>query len=622
MPSVIYAETTLDPSRDEFRLLELAPGGPDDELIATLSTASLNSPPPYEALSYVWGDMTTPRSIRLQSYSFAITKNLKVALRGLRMLDRPRTLWVDAICINQDDLTERQAQVQLMKRIYSQSSRVLTWLGEEEEGDKEAFDFLASLTSGTYVFTRDCVDRPGDEYQKGDCETPSREVRRLINRPWFFRAWTLQEITCGKEARLLCGSLEVSWDLLFLGYDQLRASRLYAGTHENYLSLCTSCRACLEEYIQQIGGIMAHRNAIEQDRPADLLECVVRHRSRKATNPRDKVYAFLGLSSPIHAGMILPDYAKTVEEVYVDFAFHTLNMDGPRILLSASECEQSQYQLPSWVPDWTAARPTSYGDIMIVTRMLRYALFNACKDELAYASFYRNVSQGVLGFEGILVDSITQVGDVHPWARWEPDSTVLKQWEELATLDQDPERTYITQRCTLKEAFWRTILCDTVIMGQFRGSKYERCGPEHETCFWQSWNLTMKSELDARDSAVVKTGINAAKAEGTTIWKSPSIIQVMGSIPVAVLGRKFFITKTGYIGIGPSTIREGDEVWVAATCRVPIIARKSEDETIRLLSDNTVFPLYTLVGDAYVHGIMDGEMTGNWEQDKTMLMLQ
>jgi len=152
MPPIIYEESKLDPDREQIRLLELAPGGPDDELIATLSTASLESSPPYEALSYVWGDMTTPRSIRLQSSSFAITKNLEVALRGLRKVDQARTLWVDAICIDQDDLLERQAQVQLMKRIYSRSSRVLTWLGEEEEGDKELFDFLASLSKWDVCF--------------------------------------------------------------------------------------------------------------------------------------------------------------------------------------------------------------------------------------------------------------------------------------------------------------------------------------------------------------------------------------------------------------------------------------------------------------------------------------
>ena len=452
-----------------------------------------------------------------------------------------------------------------------------------------------------------------------------RELRRLINRPCFFRAWTLQEITCGKECQLHCGSLEVSWDQLFLAYDQLRASELYVSTYEKYCSLCTPCRTAVNAYTQQIGGIIAHRNAIEQARQGDLLECVVRHRSRQATDPRDKVYAFLGLSAPIHADMIVPDYAKTVGEAYVDFAFHTLNMDGPRVLLSAGDCEQSQYQVPSWAPDWTAPRLTSYGDIMIVTRMLRYALFNACKDQLSYAQFYSDVHFGVLGFQGVLVDSIAQVGDIHPWTAWKPDSAILKQWEDLATLGQDPDRAYVTQQCTFKEAFWRTILCDTVIMGQFRGSKYSRCGPEHETCFWQSWKLTMKSELDddARDSAFITNNIDNVKAEGGTLWKSPSIIQVMGSIPVAVLGRRFFVTKTGYIGIGPSTIQEGDEVWVAATCRVPIIARRNAgEESIRVISDDKVYPLYTLVGDAYVHGIMDGESTSNWEQNKTMLMLQ
>ncbi|KAN0094196.1 Heterokaryon incompatibility protein (HET) domain containing protein [Hyaloscypha variabilis] len=572
MAPTIYDESKLDPDRNDIRLLELAPGGPEDELTATLSTASLNSSPSYEVLSYVWGDMTTPRSIQIQSSSFAITKNLEAALRGLRLPNQHRTLWVDAICIDQDDLPERQSQVQLMKQIYSQSSRVLTWLGEEEEGDKEVFDFLASLSSGTYVFTRDCVDQPDDEYQKGDCETP-----------------------------------------IYIAYDQLRASEFLAGTYDNYCSLCMPCRYGLNTYTHQVGGIMALRNAVEHGAQADLLECVVRNRSRLATDPRDKVYAFLGISATFQADLVVPDYAQTVEEVYVDFAFQTMKMGGPRILLHAGDCEPSQYQLPSWVPDWTAPRLSSYGDIMMVTRQVRYALFNACGEKMAIPTFYSAIPPGVIGFEGVLVDSVRHVGELHPWNKWSSDSSILKQWEDLAILDKDPDM------------FWRTMLCDTVIMGQFRGSKYSRAGPEHETCFWQGWNLKMKSELpeEAQQSAFLSNNIEAIKIEGGPLWESPSIVQVLGSMPVAQLGRRLFVTKTGYIGIGPSTIQEGDEIWVVATCKVPLIVRKcDEDEAITRFAEDIVYPLYTLVGDSYVHGVMDGEKTSSWEEEKTKLMLQ
>jgi hypothetical protein len=162
-------------------------------------------------------------------------------------------------------------------------------------------------------------------------------------------------------------------------------------------------------------------------------------------------------------------------------------------------------------------------------------------------------------------------------------------------------------------------------MGQFRGSKYSRAGPEHETCFWQGWNLKMKSELpeEAQQSAFLSNNIEAIKIEGGPLWESPSIVQVLGSMPVAQLGRRLFVTKTGYIGIGPSTIQEGDEIWVVATCKVPLIVRKcDEDEAITRFAEDIVYPLYTLVGDSYVHGVMDGEKTSSWEEEKTKLMLQ
>ncbi len=115
----------------------------------------------------MWGDPNITNEITLDSSSFAITTNLEAALRRMRLHDRSRILWAEAICINQQNIMERGCQVGLMGRIYSECKRVLVWLGDEEPGDEVAFSFANSEPKGYDVF-QDCratADEKGQENQ-------------------------------------------------------------------------------------------------------------------------------------------------------------------------------------------------------------------------------------------------------------------------------------------------------------------------------------------------------------------------------------------------------------------------------------------------------------------------
>ena len=125
----------LDRSQDDaFRLLSLDPGGFNEPIRCTLmhdSRTSINGS--YEALSYCWGDYKLTKTILVDGCLFKVTENLESALRCLRddsvTAGRVRTLWVDAICINQADVPERNHQVSQMQRIYADAEEVLVWLG-------------------------------------------------------------------------------------------------------------------------------------------------------------------------------------------------------------------------------------------------------------------------------------------------------------------------------------------------------------------------------------------------------------------------------------------------------------------------------------------------------------
>lgn len=149
---VVYTYSPLLPRPNSIRLLRLLPASrAEDPIHIRIFNYSLTSPARtshlYECLSYVWGSVEDKRTIRVDDAQLAVTRNLDGALRRLRDPDLDRILWVDAVCINQDDLEERANQVQIMAMIYAYASRVIVWLGEEADGSKEAMELLREEAS-------------------------------------------------------------------------------------------------------------------------------------------------------------------------------------------------------------------------------------------------------------------------------------------------------------------------------------------------------------------------------------------------------------------------------------------------------------------------------------------
>jgi hypothetical protein len=126
-----YTYSTLDANVREIRLLKLEHGSLDDPIVGLVVHASLDAKPLYFALSYVWGPTTLGRRITLGGHVFPVTDNLFTALQFLRRLHEKNDVlfWVDAICINQESIPERESQVALMGSIYSHARITVCWLG-------------------------------------------------------------------------------------------------------------------------------------------------------------------------------------------------------------------------------------------------------------------------------------------------------------------------------------------------------------------------------------------------------------------------------------------------------------------------------------------------------------
>jgi hypothetical protein len=377
MTQQIY--NNLDIKRHEIRLLELFPGSSEETVTATLSTVSLDaSPPPrYEALSYVWGDPTIRREIQISSpgfaMSFTIGVSLEEALIRMRFPDRNRTLWVDAICINQEDIEERESQVSIMGRIYSESAQVLVWLGLEEPSDEAALSLINAAAGGEEIFLEDCdwdVTRSSETVVR-KCNSVIQQVTSIFKRPWWSRSWTLQEIVLAPLVLFYLGRFAVGWNQFVAANLQIQREAMRTS-----YSLCLDCTKSPFAIGNAIRSLAFYRKCIEEDRMVDLLDLVVSHRERAATDPRDKVFAFMGMAN-YNAGDVRPDYMSSVAKVYTHFTIGEMSARRNLAVLGLAELDNRRIpDLPSWSADWsgTSRRP----EIQEVSKMTFYEHYNAC----------------------------------------------------------------------------------------------------------------------------------------------------------------------------------------------------------------------------------------------------
>ncbi|KAH8716769.1 heterokaryon incompatibility protein-domain-containing protein [Phaeosphaeriaceae sp. PMI808] len=161
----------------------------------------------YQALSWCWGkgdlDYTVIIEQGKESYKKRVKKDLAMALKYLRRPNKRRMLWIDAICINQDDPEERNQQVQMMSRIYTRAQKVCIWLGEDSDESELAFNFIREEITQLRNFDKISSDKNySDKW---------RALMMLMQREWFSRRWVVQEISLAKKAKIYCGPYSIQW---------------------------------------------------------------------------------------------------------------------------------------------------------------------------------------------------------------------------------------------------------------------------------------------------------------------------------------------------------------------------------------------------------------------------
>ncbi|KAH8749845.1 heterokaryon incompatibility protein-domain-containing protein [Hyaloscypha sp. PMI_1271] len=362
-----YQYSPLRKDGKEFRLLSLLPGPMSANIELEIFHVNRSSNPKYEALSYVWRDPARTDTA-LPATIIGIAHNLAIALGHLRHIKKPRILWIDALCINQNDLPERSAEVLDMGSIYSNARQVIVWLGPSSSNSQLAIESLIRIGEGvnisdetrTIMFKTDSWAKLlGNNVDALKYHAPSWiAIRDLLHREWFSRLWVFQEIGLATNATVSVGTDCIDWQTFGSSLQWLWTILDHLNELIENLAIEDFASNSISKFLD-----LTERKASQYQSLYSLLN---KKRKLYASDPRDRLYAIRGLAAPADRKCIVPDYSKNVEEVFKDFTLqliqrHELGNILARCLLRAT---LSILQLPSWVPDLSRAdRPMRFFDL-------------------------------------------------------------------------------------------------------------------------------------------------------------------------------------------------------------------------------------------------------------------
>ncbi|CAO2649165.1 Nn.00g101140.m01.CDS01 [Neocucurbitaria sp. VM-36] len=577
--------------RSDIRLMRIL-ANDGNNIACELRVVNLESNPLYTALSYTWGPSTgaeermgvsssPTHTICCNDRKILVTKNLYDFLRVRNNFHASRDMWIDMICINQEDQEERTSQVSMMAEIYRSAETVIVWLGDEDEDTWRSFTLVRVLSK----LCNDCLrqitpDKLNSEATLGIlgpyCQISFwRSVARLFQRKYFTRVWIIQEIILARKIIVLCGRHSVDWE------DLASVSR--------FLTLTAWTRwTCVREGFSAhdpdqvhhaIPNILTHIKRIRTGGEINvMLDCLITSRRFLSSDPRDKVYALLGLVEDYIKGKhrFNPMYGeRSVSETYTLAAIQVLEDSDDLLVLAYAEGDKFQTIVQySWVPDWSCPRVLGLG----VVGYKRYSAAGNLPRSLTI-----NEKALSLKVRGLRLDDIVLAGESkHEFLKGTPCPS---WWSILRALPP----VYHTGQ-TRMEVFWRTLITDTA------GIDRQHPAPSNYGPAFISW-ITSKSAafpgpagqhaisddlLSLYDGGVRDTEEPVSSSEYETVFSHAQHI-------------KLFMTKALYLGVGSESLREQDSIWIIAGSRIPLILRDGGTGVFRL------------VGGAYLHGFMHGE---------------
>ncbi|UPK95894.1 hypothetical protein LCI18_006829 [Fusarium solani-melongenae] len=533
------------PSGRFARYLTLEPASSDtDPLVCNLYAAKLNEFPPFEAISYVWGVPVKDRLISCNGQATRITANLFDALRQVRFGNKPRTLWADSICINQADTQECGHQVSLMGQIYKQSSCTLICLGASAHAHAPIVaELVADVDSMIQrVFGRADFSWAPNSFPLADEDEPLLSHRGwesfgiLLQQPWFRRGWVVQEAALGQSTVVLWADTTINW---------LKIVRAYIWCTRRALRLPEIQELWMSDV--HLDGFHTRRNreavtfrpsgAVEPLTLVQILDCA---RWLGVSDPRDRIYAFLGL---LNADELLPIFQPSYEvpciQVYRDFACEYLRRSQDLDILHFVHNDESTLEgaLASWVPRWDMSLYSSYtGSINNYSPLSRRIMPQTSSSRITVSQ-----DQATLGLRTMLIDTVAFTGP-----KFDKNSTtaedVASLWESVSTMSGP-----LPYSCSPLLAFVTIFRC-----GVYRGRLNE-------------WKVLQSAYMQLLQRELSHGDASYGSAEKFHTLRMED-----------VHNKRFIKTHRGYYGLAPKAVQEGDVCCIIFGTRSLFILRKTD----------------------------------------------
>ncbi len=608
----------LNTPEDEFRLLvfENTDSVDTDELLKcyvqheSMRRAALL--PDFYAVSYTWGDISQRSTILVGGNKIKVPRNAEVALRrcihelhthGLTQDIRPRRLyiWIDAVCINHADRAERSSQLSMMNAVYTQAKTVMIWLGEDEDHSAEqAVDSVHAVVEQCKTETNDLAGlfkrmwdtsarrlsiRSSDDALPKSCNLGA--LRSFYSSRWFTRLWVIQEACLAKNAVCFKGShtiplydvaLAAQW-MWYRGRGKLSPDDDGRGSHVKGIRNATEIWDC-----------MSHVYAT----PKLLWTILAMGMEFETTDPLDKIYGLFGLIElwlqQIPEISFKPDYSVSQVELYaIATRAAILDAGNLAVLGITSRAVNPRpkdtipgLNMPTWVPrfDWTIDR--TKGSTCHIQPPLRGSS-NGSPVRLSYIQGLPDV----LTVEGLIVD---EVRHTFPFST---TSTPTDSQNEHTQADLQHAWRLASEHasekiCSPLDLSFATTICagqDVSYMSIIANPNF------HGHCaayFQASAHKDLQKIGDSISSSLARRKDSGPSPTNTE--PDPSIYAK--ALANASQNRSLFFTADGRVGLGPRKLRNGDKVCIIPGSAVPLILRKDR-------------AFWDLVGDAYVHGLMD-----------------
>lgn len=487
--------------------------------------------PMFEALSYAWGiepdeafvvveggasctaSTELPSIMSGNSTTLRIRPNLSLILRNLRQKDESRTLWIDAICINQADEVERGVQVRQMANIYALAYSVVIWMGlpSETYDTRRAIEQMAYVARQVEITTENMRTRSPDAGEdlserwfdeNWDLPFTPLEfggIRDLLDRDWVHRLWVIQEVHLANRCAIM------QWGSHSITVREMRrAVRCLDGKRNLPFAM-------LREAVSDLGTILN----IQHGAPLPFL--LFKPINAGCADPKDRVYGILGMAPPQVAGLIKPDYsaASTAENVYRDTFLAHMKLTKRLEMFLGTEPNPSRCW-PSWVPDWDANT--------LSPRVHTYIFSSGCsRTHYSYEDTTPKVLH-VLGVRSAVVSWAEEEKETN-----ETNDIKLRVNSLLAHCQAGPTTSY-TGGGSMGDALAWTVV---------GGWCYEDFGSPHAT-LGESWHSIVNSHP-----------MGSSHGGETLARKETRMIDTCAS-------RIFIGTQQGYIGLCPVSVKNGE----------------------------------------------------------------